>query len=133
MRKISFKHLYLSNYEKIFCQFYLFTLRGTLMKNPFSSKISYFFAFRSLAEKTKQKFSIIIYNKTSNAELSEQRIPQVLCTINCCSFCFCEKYFRKFRIVFAFSCLIHFCEKMRNSMHGTRIQIFAFFAKLFVR
>ena len=51
------------------------------MKKPFSPKISHLFAFRSLAKKKKKEFLTIIYNKTSNAELSEQRIPQVLLLI----------------------------------------------------
>ena len=76
----------------------------------------------------KEDKSLIWYNKTSNVELSEQRILQVFCTINCCSYntylfreiftyrifakIFClNNFFAKFCIVFALFCFIHVRER----------------------
>ena len=52
--------------------------------------------------------------KTSNADLSEQRIPQVFCAINCCSYGFRGFFFAK-----------KFAKCKRKFLH--------FFAKGFVR
>ena len=84
--------------------------------------------FHQTCIEVKEEKLLIWHNKTSNVEISEQRIQQVFCTINCCSYntyLFREIFafrifgkilclnilFAKFCIVFALFCFIHFRKK----------------------